>query len=105
MKFGSFSKRKKWFVFPKPDGDISLSPNSEWLINGYNNKSGTNLYTILNLKTGEWIETPSFTTGIYKKDLRIDPAPRWNHNSNQILISGLDENDIRQLFIMSINPK
>lgn len=92
-------------IFPKPDGDISLSPNSEWLINGYNNKSGTNFYTILNLKTSEWVETPSFKTGVYKKDLRIDPAPRWNHDNNQILVSGLDQNGIRQLFIMSIKTK
>ena len=69
------------------------------------NKSDTNFHTILKLKTSEWVETPSFRRGVRKKDLRIDPAPRWDHKNNQILISGLDENGIRQLFIMSINPK
>ena len=42
-------------------------------------------------------------TGIYKKDLRIDPAPRWNHDNNKILVSGLDKNGIRQLFVMSVD--
>ena len=69
------------------------------------NKSDTNFYTILKLKPSEWVETPSFRRGVHKKDLRIDPTPRWDHDNNQILISGLDENGIRQLFIMSINPK
>ena len=69
------------------------------------NKSDTNFFTILKLKPIEWVETPSFRRGVRKKDLRIDPAPRWDHENNQILISGLDENGIRKLFIMSINPK
>ena len=89
-------------IFPKPGGDISLSPNRHWLINGYNNKSGSNFYSILNLKSGVWAKTPSFDTGTYKKDLRIDPAPRWNHDNNQVLVPGLDKNGVRQLFIISI---
>ena len=92
-------------IFPQPGGDISLSPDENWLINGYNNKLGSNFYSILNLKSREWVKTPSFDTGIYKKDLRIDPAPRWNHKNNQVLVSGLDENKIRQLFIISIQPE
>ncbi len=92
-------------IFPKPEGDISLSPDGNWLINGYNNKSGNNFYSLLNLKSGAWVKTPSFDTGIYKKDLRIDPAPRWNHENNQILVSGLDNKKIRQLFVISIDPK
>ena len=92
-------------IFPRPEGDISLSPDGQWLINGYNNKSGSNFYTILNLRSGAWVKTPSFDTGIYKKDLRIDPAPRWNHDNNQVLVSGLDKRGIRQLFIISIHPK
>lgn len=69
------------------------------------NKSDTNFYTILKFKISEWVKTLSFRRGVHKKDLRIDPAPRWYYDKNQILISGLDENGIRQLFIMSINPK
>ena len=90
-------------IFPQPGGDISLSPNSNWLVNGYNDKAGTNFYSLMNLKTGDWVNTPSFNTGIYKKDLRIDPAPRWNHDNNKILVSGLDKNGIRQLFVMSVD--
>ena len=89
-------------IFPQPNGDISLSPNSDWLINGYNDKAGTNFYSLMNLKTGNWVNTPSFNTGIYKKDLRIDPAPRWNHDNNKVLVSGLDESGIRQLFVISL---
>ncbi len=92
-------------IFPKPAGDISLSPNGLWLINGYNNKSGSNFYSILNLKSGVWVKSPPFDTGDYKKDLRIDPAPRWNHDNNQLLVPALDENGTRQLFIISIHSK
>ena len=56
----------------------------------------------MNQKSGIWVNTPNFYTGIYKKDLRIDPAPRWNHNNNEILVSGLDKNGIRQLFVISV---
>jgi hypothetical protein len=59
----------------------------------------------LKLKISEWVETLYFRRGVHKKDLRIDHAPRWDQDKNQALISGLDENGIRQLFIMSINPK
>ena len=89
-------------IFSQPGGDVSLSPNSEWIVNGYNDKAGTNFYSLMNLKSGNWAKTPSFNTGIYKKILRIDPAPRWNHDNNEILVSGLDENGIRQLFVISI---
>mgnify|MGYP001259185163 FL=1 len=92
-------------IFPKPEGDVSLSPDGEWLINGYNFKTGANVYSLLNLKTGVSLKTPSFDTGVYSKDLRIDPAPRWNHDSNQVLVSGLDSKGIRQLFIMSFIQK
>ncbi len=90
-------------IFPQPGGDVCLSPNSEWLVNGYNDKAGTNFYSLMNLKTGDWVKMPSFSTGVYKKDLRIDPAPRWNHDNNKILVSGLDKNGIRQLFVLAVN--
>jgi hypothetical protein len=80
---------------------VSLSPNSKLFVNGYS-LNGKNNYTIFDLKSGEWEKTPEFNTGVYKKDLRIDPAPRWNRESNQILVSGLDKNGIRQLFIISL---
>ena len=89
-------------IFPKPGGDVSLSPNSEWIVNGYNDKAGSNHYSIMNLKSGIWTKTPSFNTGIYKGDLRIDPAPRWNHKNNKILVSGLDKNKVRQLFVLNL---
>ena len=59
-------------------------------------------YSIMNLKSGIWTKTPSFNTGIYKGDLRIDPAPRWNHKNNKILVSGLDKNKVRQLFVLNL---
>ena len=57
-------------IFPKPGGDISVSPDGKWLVNGYNNKSGSNFYSIMNLKTGAWVKTPSFETGDYKKGFK-----------------------------------
>ena len=43
--------------------------------------------------------------GQYKLE-KLDESQGWNHhNNNQVLVSGLDEKQIRQLFIISIPSK
>jgi len=89
-------------ALPDPEGDISLSPSGEWLANGFG--EGTkNFYTIISLNDGKWVRTEGVSKGEYSGDIRIDPAPCWNRQNNQILVSGITENGTRQLFIVSIN--
>ena len=85
----------------KPGGDISLSPDGKWFVNGFGQGS-RNYYTIVCLTDGQWIKTAGINKGEYKGDIRIDPAPGWNRQNNQILISGITENGTRQLFIIDV---
>jgi len=88
-------------AIPNPEGDISLSPNGEWLVNGFSKKD-KNYYTIIRLTDGHWIRTEGINKGKYQNDLRIDPAPCWNRQNNQILVSGISENGTRQLYVITL---
>ena len=61
-------------VIPDPEGDISLSPDGQWFVNGFSQKD-RNYYTIIHLTDGQWIRTEGINKGKYQDDLRIDPAP------------------------------
>ena len=92
-------------IFPNPEGDIALSPNGEWFVNGYKDKKKKkNYYTIYNLKSDSHVRSDGFDIGEWiSGDLRQDPSPCWNRENNQLLIPGLSEDGkSRQLFILSI---
>jgi len=88
-------------AIPNPEGDISLSPNGEWLVNGFSQKE-RNYFTIIHLTDGQWIRTQGINKGKYQNDLRIDPAPAWNRQNDQILVSGVNENGTRQLYVITL---
>ena len=92
-------------IFPDPEGDIALSPNGEWLVNGYKNKKQKkNFYVIYNLKNKFHLKSKGFEIGEWiSGDLRQDPSPTWNRNNNQIMIPALsDDGKSRQLHTISI---
>ncbi|MCU0474319.1 MAG: hypothetical protein MUC93_13315 [Bacteroidales bacterium] len=89
-------------AFPDPEGDISLSPDGDLFANGFS-KENKNYYTIIRLSDGQWVRTDGVNKGEYSGDVRIDPAPCWDRQGNQILVSGITGNSTRQLFIISIN--
>lgn len=89
-------------IIPKPGGDISLSSNGQWLVNGFGMQN-KNYYTIVNLASEQWVRTRGFEQGELGGDLRIDPAPRWNRHNNQILVDGIVEDGTRQMFTISIH--
>ena len=89
-------------AIPNPEGDISLSPDGKWFVNGHSHE-GKNYYTIIRLSDGKWVRSPGVDKGAYSGDLRIDPAPRWNRESNQVLVDGLTDNGTRQMFIITVN--
>jgi len=90
-------------VFPQPGGDIALSPDGRWLVNGHS-LGGVNGYTILRLADGTWARTPEMTRGAFTSgDLRIDGSPAWNRSSDAFLFPGLDTKDgTRQIFLAHI---
>ncbi|MEM7474134.1 MAG: hypothetical protein AAF483_04020 [Planctomycetota bacterium] len=93
-------------MFPKPEGDIALSPDGNWFVNGYkpSKESSENFYAVYHRPTGAFLRSPGIHKGPYSKnrDVRIDPAPRWNRTQDMILTPGLDKNNQRQMFIIEI---
>lgn len=91
-------------TFPNPGGDIALSADGTWFVNGHGDR-GKNYYTILRRADGAVIRTTGFNQGGYiKGELRIDPSPNWNRHGNRIMVVAIDETKSRQMFIMSIKP-
>ncbi len=90
-------------MFPKPGGDVALSPDGEWFVNGHSEKS-QNYYTILRRGDGAWARSPGFDKGGFSGDLRLDPGPLWSRDSTQVLVPGIAADGTRQLSLISITP-
>ena len=88
-----------------PEGDIALSPDGKWLVNGAK-RNGQNVYSILRLSGGAFVRSSGFDFGRRGSgDLRLDPAPLWSRDSRQILVPGLvrsGDQETRQLFVLTI---
>jgi hypothetical protein len=91
-------------ALPNPEGDICLSPDGRWFVNGFG-KDDKNYYTIVRIEGGQWLRTDGIYKGAYSGDVRIDPAPRWNRDSNQILVQGITSDLTEQLFLITIKYK
>ena len=88
-------------IFPNPEGDISLSPNGEWFVNGYK-KGNKNYYAVYRRSDGAYGRSEGLDKGPYGGDIRIDPAPRWNRTSDAILVPGIAKNRTRQMFVIRV---
>ena len=87
-------------LFPDPEGDIALSPDLEWLANGYKD-DGRVYYVVHNRSTGQTFRSPGYDLyGRVSGDLRCDPAPRWNRTGDRLLIPSMMEDGTRQMFVM-----
>ena len=89
-------------AIPEPEGDISLSPDGKWFVNG-SAKNGKNFYNIVRLTDGEWTRSEGINKGEYSGDVRIDSAPRWNRDNSQILVQGIAYDGTEQLYVITIS--
>ena len=90
-------------MFPDPEGDISLSSDGNWFVNGY--KKGTeNFYAVYRRSDGAFARSKGLDKGAYSGDIRIDPAPRWNRTNDVILVPGIAKNQTRQMFVVKVIP-
>lgn len=90
-------------MFPDPEGDIALSPDGNWFVNGY--KVGTeNFYAVYRRSDGAFARSAGLDKGAFSGDIRIDPAPRWNRTNDAILVPGIAANKTRQMFIVKVIP-
>lgn len=95
-------------IFPKPEGDVALSPDGNWFVNGYkDSKARKNFHAVYRRIDGAFAKSPGLDIGQWTSgDLRQDPGPCWNRDNNQILVPGLaDEGKSRQLFVIDIRKK
>jgi hypothetical protein len=89
-------------VFADPGGDISLSPDGRWLVNGNTGRAG-NAYTFLEVKTGRVMKVGPLPVGKWKRsELRLDPAPCWNRSSDAVLVPALAKDGTRQMFLLRL---
>ncbi|MBI4876915.1 MAG: hypothetical protein HY822_19940 [Acidobacteria bacterium] len=91
-------------VFPKPGGDVALSPDGNLLVNGYREKD-SNYYVVFRRRDGAFARTPGFAhPGRTSGELRVDGSPNWNRTSDQILFPGIahDAGHTRQLFLIRL---
>jgi hypothetical protein len=88
-------------IFPDPEGDISLSPNGKWFVNGYKKKD-ENRFVLYRRSDGLHGRSPGINKGSYSGDIRIDPAPRWNRANNAIVVPGIAKNKTRQMFVIRV---
>ena len=87
---------------PTPGGDIALSPDGQWLING-RRKGDTNCYTVVHVETGDWFSTPCLPIANYREgEVRIDPAPCWNRAGTAFAAPALAADGTRQTFVFRI---
>ncbi len=96
-------------IFPNPEGDVALSPQGDWFVNGHKDKNAAkNYYTFYQRSTDKWFRSQGFDIGQWiSGDLRQDPSPTWNRSGTKIMVPGLvgDEKPSRQLFIISLPEK
>lgn len=92
-------------LFPKPEGDISLSPDGNWFANGYKverPEGNKNYYAVLRRSDSTFARSKGIDKGSFSGNIRIDPAPRWNRSNDAILVPGISENKTRQMFVIRV---
>jgi hypothetical protein len=92
-------------ILPRPEGDIALSPDGRWLVNGYR-AGNENLYVILRRSDGMHCRTRGIPVdGWTSGDLRLDAAPCWNRTGDAIAVPGIaaDAARTRQTFVFHIH--
>ncbi len=95
--------------FPNPEGDISLSPDGNWFVNGYKRESkekgNKNFYAVYRKSDSAFARSTGIDKGAYLGNIRIDPAPRWNRTNDAILVPGISENKTRQMFVIRVKSE
>ena len=91
-------------VLPNPEGDVALSPDGLWLVNGHKNRQEQkNHYNLVHLETGEHYVLPSMDIGGWTSgDLRLDAAPCWRPDGRAIAVPGLAADGTRQTFVIEL---
>lgn len=89
-------------VFPNPGGDVSLSPDGKWFVNGYRKRSD-NFYIVFRRADKSYAETKGFPhPGKTSGELRLDASPCWNRKGDQIAFPAIASDGTRQMFRITV---
>jgi len=90
-------------ILPSPGGDIALSPDGKWFVNGFL-KGRENFYVFIRRADSTHLRTRGLPVDHWSGDLRCDPAPCWNRTSDQIAVPAIadDAGRTRQTFLLRI---
>ncbi len=89
-------------VFPKPEGDIALSPDGRWFVNGYKDKD-RNVYVVYNMETGSHHIVAALKRGVYLKgDVRLDPSPCWRRDAKAFAVPAIAPDGSRQTYVIHL---
>ncbi|HXW06937.1 MAG TPA: hypothetical protein VD833_17020 [Vicinamibacterales bacterium] len=89
-------------VFPNPEGDVSLSPDGSWFVNGHRDGEYHH-YTFLEMRTRRVVKSPPVFLSTWNRGpLRLDPAPAWNRTSDAIVVPGIASDGTRQMFLLEL---
>jgi hypothetical protein len=92
-------------LFPNPEGDVSLSPDGSWFVNGHR-EGEYHHYTFLNMKTRRTVKSPPVFLSTWRGGpLRLDPAPAWNRTSDAIVVPGIAPDGTRQMFLLKLEER
>jgi hypothetical protein len=92
-------------IFPDSEGDVAISPDGNWFVNGYKNEDRSKIHHVIFRRSdGAHVRTKGFNIqGWGSGDLRQDPSPCWNRTNTQILVPAIAEDGkSRQLFVLTI---
>ncbi len=89
-------------TFPNPGDDKAYSPDGKWFVGSHekDEKQGYTFYRFSDHVHFYSPMIPSFHGTGERRVNRIDGAPRWNRESNKILVGGVADDGSRQLFII-----
>jgi len=97
-------------TFPNPGDDKAYSPDRKWFVVAHkaHTRAEKRNYIFYRFSDQVHFNTPMIPTyyGAGQASVtRIDGAPRWNRESNKILVGGVADDGSRQLFIIRIQPE
>ncbi len=90
-------------IIPDPEGDIALSRDGRWLVNGWGDEEN-NQYVLYRLEDGAFMKTPPYSrNGQAHGDLRQDQAPCWSPDGSKVYFPAFADDGTRQMFVIHLN--
>jgi hypothetical protein len=89
-------------IIPDPEGDIALSRDGRWLVNGWGDEEN-NQYVLYRLADGAYVKTPPYSRqGQAHGDLRQDQAPCWSPDGSKVYFPAFADDGTRQMFVIHL---